>query len=852
MYYQLIHTRCRDGIELLKDKKIIRGGSIGGFKVFSCSEKVTTPAFADLQFLDKICSEKQSYRDPTFMDDAYIYYVPDIGARYLVDFHPIHFDPNNVKGDYPHRSGNFINQVYLGSFSDFYPYETFGNNDVWDAKTHEEGYYYETEPYPLPERNSLDDSIGYISFDDISSFINNGRRAVLINAIAFIISQYSLPPENRKFLVIKDTNSRQIELWIAAIESAFSPRVSSGLSFATRLDMFATKNKYTVNLNGQYQTQINLQSPNHKLRYRAMIVGVDERDSSNYNNARALANSSFVVLDGKNSTMSVATDCTHPFFQLATSYDDNHVYFCREFLQSIQLEYPSDKIFELYSAYNYLKKYETSNSLQDLVQGLKILDSFRMIKSPYIERLYYSVKKNFVSFLKQDAISAFSVLKWIKQAAELIGDKDAMDDFIDVICQTFVEAVYTRPSSSATDTLFNIVRDSTYRNDVFSTLLDNNAFYQYKNLLVKYNYSDWISFTRIITSCLQLYKNQMPDVTRKLYGICLYQLFISEQESVASKISAMYYNVDSHLTYEMMIYEAKQSDNDEYINFIISIILQTIPNITASENSMKNFYSELCSAGLESYFEQVLKYKINTLTNLSDAGHFLTWISSSNDFRNLDLSYVFYSVDEKLSITDKLSARIAEIIQHNKPSSLVCIRSAHIYALEVFGEKINVKSIKDLLNYLAKQRFPSIKDEAYAERLIDKIISFDWEKDDDFSLLIELFSESDYYLDKLVNGILKCYNSRKSFYLCELFETAALMNDPVFYHIIVKHCAELRVFDREMSFIESAIKTKKALQYFRLIQNSAEKIVEEKRKNSPFGRFFQKMTTKDTTKRNKK
>lgn len=154
--------------------------------------------------------------------------------------------------------------------------------------------------------------IGYINFDDIAAFVAEGRREALIGAIAFIVTQYSLPPEERKFLVIRDENSKLIELWIAAIESAFSPRMAAGLSFATRLDKFANANKYTVNLSGQYQTQINLQSPNQKLRFRAMIVGVDERDRTNAAAAKALANSPYVVLDGKTKTLSVNVDTSNP------------------------------------------------------------------------------------------------------------------------------------------------------------------------------------------------------------------------------------------------------------------------------------------------------------------------------------------------------------------------------------------------------------------------------------------------------------------------------------------------------------------------------------------------------------
>ena len=84
--------------------------------------------------------------------------------------------------------------------------------------------------------------------------------------MAFLLSQYSLPTENRKYLVIQDEDAAKIELWIAAIQSAFSPRMASGLPFATRLDKFTNTNKYTVNLNGHYQAQMNLQDPNQRLR----------------------------------------------------------------------------------------------------------------------------------------------------------------------------------------------------------------------------------------------------------------------------------------------------------------------------------------------------------------------------------------------------------------------------------------------------------------------------------------------------------------------------------------------------------------------------------------------------------
>lgn len=217
MYSELIYTRCGEGIDILRGRNPIKNS---GFKVFSCSENVTEAGFTDLPFLYATAQSKEPYADPSFMDDAYLFVVPDLGGKYLLNFHPIPFN-RTATGDYSHRPGNFINQIFIGQFDDIYPYELFGNESVWDAQKRGEAFYYENSPTPLAQRDDLGETIGYINFDDIAAFVAEGRREALMGAIAFIIAQYSLPPEKRKFLVIRDEHSKLIELWIAAIESAF-------------------------------------------------------------------------------------------------------------------------------------------------------------------------------------------------------------------------------------------------------------------------------------------------------------------------------------------------------------------------------------------------------------------------------------------------------------------------------------------------------------------------------------------------------------------------------------------------------------------------------------------------------
>ena len=343
MFYELIYTRCRQGMDITKKGQPI---SSDGYKVYSCTHEIMEEGKVDLQFLSNAVQAKQSFNDPGFMDDACLYYVPDTGTAFLVNFFPVSFDAN-AQGDYSRRPGNFINHALIGDFSKIYPYELFKDEKAWTAKTKGEAYYYENPPAALSVRSDICDPPGQYGFDEIGAFIKDGREEALMKAVSFLITQYKEEPERRKFLVIKDESSKNIELWIASIECAFSPKIASAIPFATRMDKFANINKYTIKL-GLYQPQINLQDPNHKQRYRAMIVGVDERDKSNASSSRPLANSPFVLLDGKQRQAMFDADTSNAYYQFITHFDDEHRDFCRLFLQASKISKPDAGIHDLY------------------------------------------------------------------------------------------------------------------------------------------------------------------------------------------------------------------------------------------------------------------------------------------------------------------------------------------------------------------------------------------------------------------------------------------------------------------------------------------------------------------------
>jgi len=141
-FSELIYTHCRHGIDILKPGRIIAND---GFKVYSCTSALPEHNDIDLQFLFNAAQGKQPYKDPDFMDEAYLYYTPDKGKNFMVEFHPVPYAPD-TPGDYPHSAGKFLNHVFVGDFSEFYPFETFGNKDIWNAKEEGEAFYYENKP----------------------------------------------------------------------------------------------------------------------------------------------------------------------------------------------------------------------------------------------------------------------------------------------------------------------------------------------------------------------------------------------------------------------------------------------------------------------------------------------------------------------------------------------------------------------------------------------------------------------------------------------------------------------------------------------------------------------------------
>lgn len=682
MFSELIYTRCRQGIDILRGGRTIASD---GFKVYSCSDNIINDNTVDLPLLLNVAQGKQTFAEPSFMDDAYLFISPDKGKNMMVNFHPIPFD-KTASGDYSHRPGNFINQVYIGDFHEFYPYELFGNTCIWDAKERGEAFYYNTLPTPLPVRSNIDDAVGDILQDDVAAFVCDGRKSAVAAAVAFLFAQYSLPVENRKYLVIQDENATKIELWIAAIQSAVSPRMASGLPFATRMDKFTSTNTYAVNLNGQFQGQVNYQDKNQGIRLKAMIIGVDERDRVNTAAVRKLENLPYAVLDGKGKSFVGEVNIAHPYYKLITSYSEQHIRFCRDFLQMIDLSNPCEDVVELYGSYVILGDITEDTPANKIASGLSILGKYNLKKSAYLKSLYETIKRALQRYLQEDLASSFTIMNWLQRTASVVGDEEATQSFKRIVNGAFAECVFANPQSRETSEFWNSIRMSVFYDTVATTLTNAKVLSYYADKMSRFTCDSWIFFLSIYLECARKVQRYTVNELENVISRGLYSCYKNKNFNSALQICDLIEKNGQGTVNSILLEEAKSNDN-LYTNFCMNLYLQLTPQIVSSDTNTMRCCNGLYKQGYSVACEFVLQNRAKKLENPVEQERYISALLNDKTLSTLDLSGIFKILDSNLSLSDKKNDKIAAILQNYKPKEVVCINSAHICAATVFEEK---------------------------------------------------------------------------------------------------------------------------------------------------------------------
>ncbi len=831
MYSELIYTRCRQGIDILKDGRPITSD---GYKVYACSSTLLKGENIDLLFLLNAAQAKLPYNEPNFMDDAYLYFVPEKGESFMMNFYPVPFDPN-AKGDYAHRAGNFVNHILVGDFSGFYPFELFRDDSVWNAKACGEAYYYENQPTDLPQRNDVGDPAGQFGIEEIGAFISDGREEALKTAVSFLISQYELPPEDRKYLLIKDESTRNIELWIAAIEHAFSPRISASVPFATRMDKFATANRYTVNQVGFYQTQINLQDMNQKLRYRAMLVGVDERDRANTGAARPLANSSFVLLDGKEKKKLFNADTTNRYFNFITRFDHSHQFFCREFLQMIDIRTPSSNIFKLFSVYEIFEK-PSLPAARDMSKVVAFLSKYTVFNSICLQQIYARVTAELPRFLQEDLNSAMQIIKWLQTVSLVADDVNASARLTHIICETFSEQMYTKSDPEGTYDFWQNIKNSEYAASVAQYFIDPSTTQHNQNLLQQMTPENVTVYVLIYIDCTTFTDTYSASYLKDVVSWGLETCFRSKNNESARKILKTL-SGNTSIDINNLLLSIAGTTERGYAEYIIMLLVEYDESIVLSETTMMTFLKKLSAKRMENLHGAVLKFRSNVLVRSTEIVQMIRLLDKLPALSEIDRAEIFKLLDKKISLTEKSSVNIAKAIQDAMPKGATCKNSAHILALDALGDRRKRQQFTDIYNELIPQGFPSIANDDYIKSLTNALVKAKIESKELY-YLIKLFSRHPAYISELVSVILAMTTTKKTDSWNILIFTAAKTQNPILNDVIVTECAKLKQGEKALARLSDTLTKRETRDYFQHIAQKSREVIRLQKPQSVFGRLF--------------
>jgi hypothetical protein len=832
MFSELIYTRCRQGVDILKEGRPITSD---GFKVYSCTTALMKNGNVDLPFLFNAAQGKQPYHEPDFMDNAYLYFVPDKGENFMLEFHPVPFD-SAATGDYSHRSGNFLNHILVTDFSEFYPFELFRDKAVWNAKTRGEAFYYENTPDTLPVHGEVKDPSGQIDRDKIGSFISDGRKEALQKAVAFLIAQFELPPENRKFLVIHDESSEKIEKWIAAIESAFSPRIAADLPFATRLEKFAMANRYTVDQSGVYQTQINLQDPNQKQRYRAMIVGVDDRDKPSVGAVRPLANSPFVLLDGMVKNAMFEADISNDYYKFITHFDDSHTTFCREFLQMMDIQKPSADIFSLFDVYMALENADSLPNVETVANGLSVLDKYKVVVPVKLKSLYARITKELSRFLQEDPIGGLQIVKWLKSASAIFGDNDAVQRLTGIVCKAFSEQVYKKSDAEGAFSFWESVKNSEFASSVAKYFVEPTTIKSYNADLQQFKKSEVIVFVRIYLKCatfLGMVNTQsLRNIVNRGLQFCAHENDINTAQVILNELS-----LNKQVDVQNMLFSILKETDEKFEEFIVGLLIKLDAAIVTDDSSMLKFINKLGAEKLENLYMPVLKRRINNISKAVDIEQFIKVCKRIQPIGSEDLVKIYQILDGKLVLTEKGSMSAALTIQQEKPKEAVCVKSAHLYAVELLNDKQKRAQIKKIYNELVKQRFPSEKDSDYIFALFEKIFMVPVTKDE-LAYYIKLFARVPEYITGLIYAILEITTPKRNEEWNILIGVVMETNDKATCDAIITECAKLKKGEKALVQLYQFLVSKEAQKYYEQIAQKALEVIHSKKSPSFLVKLF--------------
>lgn len=746
MFYDLIYTRCRHGVDILRAGQPILSD---GFKVYACSSAIYKDDIADLQLIMNSVQKKQSFSEPDFMDDAYLYTVPDKGLKVLNVFHPVPYDLS-VTGDFAKRPGMYLNHSVLGKYTDIYPYETFHDKNIWTAQENNEAYYYEQEPTDIFPR---DISIGevYYDFEKIGLFIKDGRQEALKKIVAFLIEQNSLPVGEQRYLVIKDESSENIELWIAAVELAFSPRIAAGISFATRMDKYAASNVYYVNEEGVF-SQKQQSSDGNYARLRASIVGVVAKDKAN--TVRVAGSSQFVVLDGEKKEALFDCGVSGRYFQIISSFDDMHRRFSREFLQSFDIVSPTEEIKELAESYDALCG-SSFGTPSEYAKALSTMSKFNFIATPILKEIYDKINERLNQFIENSLGKTLPILNWVDKSADIMEDIDAKTKISSIITNNAESVFFTEYKKGGFTDFWENVKNGPFVADLAKLFNDEQKMDEHTAVIRKYDEADAAKFVEVYCSACREHIEKGDEDAKMVIAHCVAACSKQRSSKYLAGIVDILGNILKTESYTFMI-ESVKTYEPESVDIITNYIVKNDKVGKGNLNDTMAICKALSSCDMDSYSMEIMRGYIEHSKNPIDLNLLASKAGVEACFNDFTRKRIFEMLDEEVDVTNSDSDILASSIQNNRPNGVICTNSAHLMAVSVVENDGKRESLKENLKPYIQQEFPSVNKRIYVSRFATAVLTASVSAGD-YEYLLELIASANdtygrLYLTSLVNN----------------------------------------------------------------------------------------------------
>ena len=715
MYYQAVHTRCKNGI---KDFESLKTIDSDGYKVFDYSRDILSKGIVDTAVLSKVIAEETPHDRERIPDDAYIYLRPDEGGKILVSFFQ----------NYQTSRSFHVHQALIGQFDDIYPAELFNNDALWKAKKLGEEYYLTAVPSGMPVIENIDNIVEAFPEDELKSFIESGRLGLFGQVVSYIIEQYSLADKDRKYVVIKAASERDIELWIAAIEMAFSPRMASGLSFATRMNKIQNSNRYMVNSAGVMQSRMDIQNPDLSLRCFAMIAGIVEADRD-YNMIRPMANLPYVLLDDKARSFSAGKEVARPYFNLVTSYTDSHKYFCREFLQMVNINTPSKDIYELYNI--YISMQEQVISADNYLKLLDRLFKYRLSFTNALNEIYKKAKIIANDSLEKDFFAAFGIIRYITKIAPIVGDTSPYDEFPGEISKKFINELFFSQDFAKTEKIWSLIKDSSFYDYV--SLQINNALSS-EEYILKYSGSS-PEKEAFIYSIYNDTNNKDNELIKKILKICLTNCLKTANTAVAQNLVDISMRKSDKTSSEFWSAFIPDCD-DKLLEFLFAntSLLKQLGVVNSADNVI-SFSEKLAELKKYNTVSTIFSIFVGSAAPSSVVERFINSLSRLSYHDMINIKSILLTADRKCSSLDSELKGIAASIQNVKPPKLCCSNSAHIMAYHVLSSRS--AEIAKYIKPYRDQGFPSADNQKYITSLVSAILRNNY-SESDFKLISEM------------------------------------------------------------------------------------------------------------------